>query len=165
MEANELRIGNFIMTASSLGESIETAKFFGNIVTPSIMESIQNGVMFAKPIPLTEEWQLILGYEGYGIFWNSDGDKSDLYDFEHIKYVHQFQNLWFVLRDEEIKINESIIRDIKNLIEEELLNQVKQYLSKEEISFIDELEGDTTIIGLKYNHENQTGENSQNDAK
>ncbi len=106
MKANELRIGNFIYN-----ERNEIFKV--NWITEMI-ESQSNA------IPLTEEWLLKFGFKrrqikdlisyilpseieiyqyqsnNYKIFFEySDG-------VVEIKYVHQLQNLYFALRDEEL---------------------------------------------------------------
>lgn len=76
-----------------------------------------------KPIPLTEEWLLKFGFqehpndyyyfEGYKIRFDLDNDLTpikfyflffDIGDWEmEIKYVHQIQNLYFALKEEELK--------------------------------------------------------------
>ena len=78
-----------------------------------------------SPIPLTEEWFLKFGAEKdkYGdlciidptgintafylvegfIQWTKDC-VSPIANFEHVKYVHQFQNLYFIKTDKELKM-------------------------------------------------------------
>jgi hypothetical protein len=72
-----------------------------------------------EPIPLTEEWLLNLGVEyidtvtfkGYKL---DVGNMIIVYNntvrlmgqpLEYIKYVHQFQNLYFALTGEELQVN------------------------------------------------------------
>ena len=70
-----------------------------------------------EPIPLTEEWLIKLGFEknittdlyptfSYDILNVNDGIVYVLnYGFvNHIKYVHQVQNLYFTLTGEELKL-------------------------------------------------------------
>ena len=70
-----------------------------------------------EPIPLTEEWLIKLGFKknittdlyptfSYDILNVNDGIVYVLnYGFvNHIKYVHQLQNLYFVLTGEELKL-------------------------------------------------------------
>jgi hypothetical protein len=70
-----------------------------------------------EPIPLTEEWLIKLGFEknittdlyptfSYDIVNVNDGIVYVLnYGFvNHIKYVHQLQNLYFTLTREELKL-------------------------------------------------------------
>jgi len=110
MKANELRIGNYIYFEDEL------LKF-----------DFEMGWNFdyIKPIPLTEEWLLKFGfvdgsylYKNYkvkaGDYWNSvkfyegewcyNNDDSDAacYFLTTIKYVHQLQNLYFALTNEEL---------------------------------------------------------------
>ena len=112
MKANELRIGNLIYGYSGRVCAIS-----------SINESFikirndQDTILLCdcKPIPLTEDWLVKLGFEsnpyqdryenkviqvecnklrGYTELW-IDG-------MPHIKYVHQLQNLYFALTGEEL---------------------------------------------------------------
>ena len=118
MKANELRIGNWVLipynksnkqegffeaTISQIGD-------FGAYIKPEDYE----------PILLTEEWLFKFGFEKT-MSWTyvkdlvgnlklvyylgekgwSIGFKS-YSDFPNLKYVHQLQNLYFALRDEEL---------------------------------------------------------------
>jgi|694.fasta_scaffold01065_86 hypothetical protein len=111
MKVQELRVGNFY---DNNGEPC--------IVTPwTIQEVFEAERSWCKPIPLTEEW--LLKFE----FWTSDWDvhstlrkqvldSSLVYDKDNktfdlgdllnikIEYVHQLQNLYFVLTGEELKL-------------------------------------------------------------
>lgn len=71
-----------------------------------------------KPIPLTEEWLFKFGYKkvntlydttevfekklSYTIYFRS-GVLSFSFSTQEIKYVHQLQNLYFALTNEELK--------------------------------------------------------------
>ena len=115
MEAKELRIGNWV---NDVGD--------GCIIT-----EIQDGddIDFAKdynPIPLTEEWLIKFGlqhksfsfdherlHKDIGVGYNGDdfinNEMSLLYKKKvlfKIQYVHQLQNLYFALTNEELTIKE-----------------------------------------------------------
>lgn len=109
MEANELRLGNKL--TNFLGEVFDC-----NAETIRSFES--NYFPYGKPlpIPLTEEWLLKFGFEKKGVnrtrwtFWKIDlvEDEKGIYSFDEsriyidIKYVHQLQNLYFALTNEEL---------------------------------------------------------------
>lgn len=129
MEANELRIGNWIL-AKGWDED-----FGGNIVGDSegdeytkvdsnVIKYIDEGntMTHYEPVPLSPEileacgfikHQFITGYEidsMYGILCFIDGgwqiyDNDDGYVNNPIKYLHQLQNLYFALCGEELKID------------------------------------------------------------
>ena len=110
MKASELRIGNYIQNSH------------GTIFNVGIV--MLGGQYDYHPIPLTEEWLLKFGfeyvesYDNYkikaGDYWNSvkfyegewcyNNDDSDAgcYFLTTIKYVHQLQNLYFALTNEEL---------------------------------------------------------------
>lgn len=127
MKASELRIGNLIfdnysgvMMVSTI--SLEHIHLRKNENFPTGQYNIKS----LKPILLTEEWLLKFGFkprgEGYSIggyilcdFRDfSDGSSSYiLYNWDsyneieitvkdNIRYVHQLQNLWFALNEEEL---------------------------------------------------------------
>jgi hypothetical protein len=119
MKANELRLGNHI--------NYEFKKDSGNkkeiLVTVQDIKYIETQSMFYyTPIPLTREWLLGLGFEHYsnneyeirseGVSFNWDRvyglvvfleNSIESISLEHIKYVHQLQNLYFLLTDNELK--------------------------------------------------------------
>jgi hypothetical protein len=124
MEANELRIGNWVKQGSYSYQpckGIEIARF----------ESFQKGLKEAEyysewePIPLTEEWLLKFGFEKKGQryikYFFGDYIGVDVEDFSVGTYafgriahapqptfmnVHQLQNLYFALTGKELTINE-----------------------------------------------------------
>lgn len=72
---------------------------------------------FIQPIPLTEEWLLKLGFRkqrtdthlymngSLYIKINNNGFKFDYFtSIQYITYVHQLQNLYFILTGNELKI-------------------------------------------------------------
>jgi hypothetical protein len=112
MKASELRIGNYVNIHNVI-TSIDVADFHFNS-------------SFIKPIPITVEWLLKLGFEYYSfdknyVIKNKDGycnsiknndgewcynnDISDAnYSIRELKYIHQLQNLYFALNEEELTI-------------------------------------------------------------
>ena len=118
MTAEELRIGNKLDCGAlhlpyGIGEVIEicvdclTMRVNGRIETYPF-----DGL---KEIPLTEEWLLKARFERVGNDWfeigdhfypvgfNNDGELIIMdWDNPVIKYVHQLQNLYFALTNQEI---------------------------------------------------------------
>jgi hypothetical protein len=103
MKASELRIGNIVRYGAN--NRVLDAELF--------LQLLKYTTPF-EPIPLTEEWLLKFGFEftnGYGfkIFGNWLQKEDDVYfynvngNFVQINYVHQLQNLYFVLTGEELK--------------------------------------------------------------
>jgi hypothetical protein len=122
IQANELRVGNLYDNNGVFKKA-----------SPNTIEEVWEAPRsWCKPIPLTEEWLLKLGFKqcGYemlswkhetllpsfdlgGINW-ADFDEPD-YQFLtykvgdeilRIDYVHQLQNLYFALTGEELKQQE-----------------------------------------------------------
>lgn len=118
MKASELRIGNWVEYnmpyPTPHWQVIEI-----NYINGDYVESDHRG------IPLTEDWLVKLGFDkvvdGNGIMelsiqqfdlrWTKDhgfrlGDMSDHcyeeWNFNHIKYIHQLQNVFFALTGEEL---------------------------------------------------------------
>lgn len=118
MTASELRIGNLIFD--------DYREIVVDVHINILRSIINNNPCFYKPIPLTEEWLLKLGFQehpndyyyfgGYKIRFDLDNDLNpikfcflffDIGDWEmEIKYVHQLQNLYFALTGEELKQQE-----------------------------------------------------------
>lgn len=121
MKANELRIGNWVTYKNGNEQSTIEFVNFDFIANNAIHIN-----MFFEPIPLTEEWLLKFGFEkdsnrpylwcydissiereGLIIMWSQN--KGSFY-FNcsarsiELKYVHQLQNLYFVLEGLELKI-------------------------------------------------------------
>jgi hypothetical protein len=109
LEAKDLRIGNLVCIHSiKLQMCIEDFNFRED---------------FFKPIPLTEEWLVRFGFEKSAFNENVYSNKSIILDkrklgwllcdnsidnLKHIKHVHQLQNLYFALTQEELTLNETI---------------------------------------------------------
>ena len=116
MKANELRIGNYI-SRPDLGT--------GNQITEQILELLSKRAVTTgpcrvivlyedlKPIPLTEEWLLKMGYDlitesHYALSGHLIWKCNDLFMCDKngiiLKHVHQLQNLYFALTGEELEI-------------------------------------------------------------
>ncbi|MDV3461784.1 hypothetical protein CMV04_12265 [Elizabethkingia anophelis] len=108
MEVKELRIGNYVNHNGFAPVTIDAV---------DIIHCQQHSEAY-KPIELTEEWLLKLGFRKSESLSNctkaTNGYKFDfaggevLYldsiRLEHIKYIHQLQNLHFALGGEELTI-------------------------------------------------------------
>ena len=112
MKATELRIGNLIfIPATKQIATITAISKLGVFVNDNIIGALPFAEI--EPIPLTEEWLLKLGYtklsnssfidSGHGI-WICNGlfmcDKNGIV----LKHVHQLQNLYFALTNQELTI-------------------------------------------------------------
>jgi DNA modification methylase len=121
MKANELRIGNLYNQFGNIHQ------VNGHII--SELEKAPQGQLWCKPIPLTEEWLLKFGFEfkaeelGVKFYekqvgidficfskeghWNINSGESYWYmdrNFKSPQFVHQLQNLYFALTNEELTI-------------------------------------------------------------
>src|SRR5690554_3905088 len=126
MKATGLRIGNIL---SFSGEPVAiNAGFIHDCDYWNKNPERQDAVSFenVEPIPLTDEWLEKLGAlkDEYGdVFIEIDSDSDTrlylstrgyiqlvksyhcpMFDYEHIRYVHQLQNLFFCLCGEELHI-------------------------------------------------------------
>lgn len=120
MEAIEMRIGNHIKT-NGVVCTIDALLRNGNVSTDK-----GDGCLGEfKPIPLTEEWLIKFGfidrygsyrvfelYKIYATFYNNNNPVVSIdyghhsegsEDLDHIKYVHQLQNLHFALTGKELE--------------------------------------------------------------
>ena len=108
MKANELRIGNYILNDGVVVKADGRTIF-----------DIWSGTSKKyEPIHITEEWLIKFGfeydpdYEGYeladGLYFECDKTsgvtKFYIKGFEHIKHVHQLQNLHFIGYGKELAI-------------------------------------------------------------
>lgn len=118
IKAEELRIGNWItdrndfhMQVVSLGSDYMYADFEGN--EGDVWEfNFENNK--PNPIPLTEEILLKCGFEkGKGTILFLNGFYYDTFDGEfsfisiiinNIKYLHQLQNLHYILTGQELEV-------------------------------------------------------------
>ena len=113
LKAEELRIGNLL---DEKGEFFPVGKR-----TFQYWDQLNLSKVF-KPIPLTEELLVKLGFFKSGFFYckclgiehlnislkhevTTIGDIEEV-SIEHIKHVHSLQNLYFALTGEELKLNQ-----------------------------------------------------------
>ena len=126
MKSNELRIGNLIGFGKSYFQVYEIQEKCFYVLGERGIE-LKNTNCDLKPIPLTEEWLLKLGFEllytgksrkvydfakdlrfGYSNNHGLSNTQSAVTfvgnSFTHIKYVHQLQNLYFALTGSELTV-------------------------------------------------------------
>ena len=111
MEARELRIDNW---AKQDRANVQ--------VTGAMIQEINQELLDIEPIPLTEEWLLKFGFEkmtkgycfhngSFGLFFDNGILQLETpvtsIELNHIKFVHQYQNLYFALTCEELTIKQS----------------------------------------------------------
>jgi hypothetical protein len=121
MKANELRIGNWYK-----GDCL--AQQYWQITAQEILDFYDDPIDdYFQPIEITKEWLLKLGfeynnnYDNYVIrardyynsvgwndedcewYYNNDRSDAGCYYITDIKYVHQLQNLYFALTQEELQ--------------------------------------------------------------
>lgn len=113
MKANELRIGNYYNQFGN-NERVSWA-------TLKTVEEDMNEKLWCKPIPLTEEWLLKFGFKKevecfyihYDMIecislkfhfdgWYIEDNDRGFINTKPIKYVHQLQNLYFALTEDEL---------------------------------------------------------------
>ena len=116
MKANELRLGNLVLYSDKNETPIPTTINI-DISDLILLNNSVKDVLY-EPIPLTEEWLLKFGFEkkeGYydRYYYSIDGMNikidDDMFEtevgeclYKSIKYVHQLQNLFFAINDEEL---------------------------------------------------------------
>ena len=118
MEAKELRIGNYYIDIDDKLTELSGYELY----QMTIKENTEIlGETEFRPIPLTEEWLLKFGFvfDSYGEYckgaYSLDNEYTDkgVYIFViqketcldiEIKYLHQLQNLYFALTNEELTI-------------------------------------------------------------
>ena len=108
MKANELRIGNWVRERES-----------DNYIQIEQYLLCNEELCHYQPIPLTEEWLLKFGFEKPAHSWGNDIihlsewddfplnwcvaiNKNNAILVQKLKYIHQLQNLYFVLTGEEL---------------------------------------------------------------
>jgi hypothetical protein len=111
MTAQELRIGNLFDNNGIV-----------DVITPNEIEALfeSEDRIWIKPIPLTEEWLVKFEFEDKGVngfthkveyLFDFDKNLSHCWDGAYTdspcKYVHQLQNLFFVLTGQELTLNET----------------------------------------------------------
>lgn len=116
MKASELRLGNWVeygnyvnLKLIGISELFQILNDGGATVPPSNYEGL-------KPIQITEDWLLRFGFEkvnSSGLKYYNNSKLNITLDFSinydagqrvYLKYVHQLQNLYFALTNEELII-------------------------------------------------------------
>lgn len=116
MRLEELRIGNYVSEHGGVSVvGLATFKHYDEM--PSIMSA------HIKPIPLTEEWLVKFGFElnmdsyyvkdNNVVYLEKEGVCKFLLrgDTVTINYVHQLQNIYFALMNQELKIYDISYRE------------------------------------------------------
>jgi len=134
IQANELRIGNWVnlygvphqlmfVGYNTDGYDGYSAHFKGRSST--LEDHFKDGEIGVEGIPLTKEWLLKFGFEyieigeevheqkwcigGNEFIWGPTSENNFYHDFLNggeVKYVHQLQNLYKALTNEELTINQ-----------------------------------------------------------
>jgi len=114
MEANELRIGNYVYCNFTTNQPDKIYKI--NCVDFDIINTKDGNMENYKPIPLTEDILLECGFEFDGLFYSKGkfvlGNIDNYYflcidrstPFKHFQYIHQLQNLYFALTGNELTV-------------------------------------------------------------
>jgi hypothetical protein len=108
MKSNELRIGNYYNLVED-GVNIDDIYQIDDGYSLYLIDKHNN----AKGIPLTEEWLKKFGFDGWDIGnYTMILTNGNFFEFgniiaQNIKYVHQLQNLYFALTNEELTIIEN----------------------------------------------------------
>lgn len=126
MTLNELRIGNHILingeTDTVTGIFHEMAPSGDDIYFVQGKNKLDYRVQNTEPIELTEETLLKCHFFQSGFYWwsgcysiylttrNSDDgffyhNGTSLFEYNHIKYLHQLQNLYFIITGKELEVN------------------------------------------------------------
>ena len=119
MKATELRIGNYYY-----GDVLFPSEY--NVITANDLVELDSDPLddYYQPLPLTEEWLIKFGFEkkidcykninynfnGYfasfdcdnPMWFGEDGCCEQVTIKDNIKYVHQLQNLYFAVTNEEL---------------------------------------------------------------
>jgi hypothetical protein len=118
----ELRLDNYICINNNLHPCRVKEITMSSVVVESIKENYSEPTINSmNPIPLTEEWLIKFGFEkpahswngkifhlsqwdAYPLNWCVAMDKNGAVIVRKLKYVHQLQNLYFALTNEELTI-------------------------------------------------------------
>ena len=138
MKVTELRINNLVNYGVNVVpiKSIHTESFLKNEVSVyvELNEKLSNyclNIDEITPIPLTEEWLLKFGFEkevdridiftkqrlriwkgynGKSLCYLVDEDNENGYYLKDIEYIHQLQNLFYALTEEELSYDKQKLR-------------------------------------------------------
>jgi hypothetical protein len=122
MTASEIRIGNYLQWNNFTEARIMNGKDFF-----IVYDSLENSDGCIEPIPLTEEWCIKFGFQKdleNTIYKNINKHCFLCYDdnivllleeennwcITKVKYVHQLQNLYFALTNEELTIKQTDVQ-------------------------------------------------------
>lgn len=117
MEANELRIGNYLEFTDTMVCAVTSIRSKNEFVVNDQWSSYATEV---RPIPLTEKWLLKFGFEKHGEWYCIRGNnmlsinvsikhnkttvgENEEYEIDNMNFVHQLQNLYFALTGTELK--------------------------------------------------------------
>jgi hypothetical protein len=126
MKIEELRIGNLIglnlkefpdniFKVLEVGQTMKVTDCWRGKVTETAFRDFRD----FEPIPFNDKWKKLLGFYpdfgtygghlspvfGGGSFRVKDGIWQSSYRDVEVKYVHQAQNLFYILADKELKIS------------------------------------------------------------
>ena len=128
MDSRELRQGNYVLQTNNVDYDDHDNDFLPDNILTVGKHLFTYDHKDIKPIPLTEEWLLNLGFElnknknyinyiiivedyYHSVEWDKQetkfrysDDKSNAwcYTIRHIEYLHQLQNLYFALTNKEL---------------------------------------------------------------
>ena len=124
IKANELRLGNTINYRSEF-----TGEVRQRVVDIMVLKQLQSKHDIMRkgyePIPLTEEWLIRFGFDNLGSYGWGIGyfhiRFRNIHQFYflienriiRVKYVHQLQNLYYALTNEELKLVDTTGKSIK----------------------------------------------------
>ncbi len=137
-KVNELRIGNIVSHDDNTGIfkviGINLSEEGYLINTESAKNEVWlNNVDLIKKVPLTKKWLFKMGFEYYeeeAMYFHSEEKllAVDLnteefwycgsYNFQLVQYVHQLQNIYFALENEEIQFDFHKEKSLKELLEQ-----------------------------------------------
>lgn len=118
MQANELRISNLIYKRLKSGNGRTITAEVGCQDIVRIFEGI--GSFIYEPVLLSEDWLLKFGFQVFPWGWVKKSTKDfgirlniKTYSYEvdgnnpiKLQYVHELQNLYFALTNEELKLSQ-----------------------------------------------------------
>lgn len=105
MTVQELRIGNYV----KIGEEHESYNCIGKVIKWDLsnfysLEKGYNNIEWFEPIPITEEWLLKFKFDNN--HWATKWILHDMPTPTGIHFVHQLQNLYFALTNEELTLKQ-----------------------------------------------------------
>lgn len=117
LSSQELRIGNYVEYGGVVNKVYLLSHIYFQVESTDIPIFKANKNRAARPIPLTEEWLLKLGFvkhHKYGYFYidsfiidldmNGQFYMCDIDIHIVLKHVHQLQNLYFACTGEELTL-------------------------------------------------------------